>query len=65
MWEWVIVGLLIVPRIKTEKTYLYETPVNMNYNFSFSNKGLVVTCKAENYLGRSNDPQILKSVEHD
>jgi CubicO group peptidase (beta-lactamase class C family) len=47
------------------KAYLYETPVNMNYNFSFSNKGLVVTCKAENYLGRSNDPQILKSVEHD
>ena len=45
--------------------YLFETPVRMDYKFIFSNAGLTIESVANNYLGKSNQPNFLKTVQND
>ena len=46
-------------------TYLFETPVRMDYKFIFEGKILKIESVANNYLGKSNQPNFLKSVSND
>ena len=46
-------------------TYLFETPVRMDYKFIFNDKRLIIESIANNYLGKSNQPNLLKSVLND
>ena len=46
-------------------TYLFETPVRMDYKFIFEGKILKIESVANNYLGKSNQPNFLRSVEND
>ena len=46
-------------------TYLYETPVRMDYKFIFSNRVLTIESVANNFLGKSRQPNFLKSVQND